>query len=234
MFNRMRANLTLTPLINILNESGSQDSSMFESRHINGYLGYKFRSRSIGLPVEGVYEVTVTKDHFGYNIAAELGYGDALYILCIPTDCKRIIGRFSIPELDIEMEGEVEGKDANNFIQIFKTMYDRRDKSSQGYMNCKYNVLDIKRDHLQGMLSCNTIVIKDQKQRKNTTLNPILNEITLEKQNRTGREKDMIVFSSKGNANKVRIEINIEEIVQLTNQFGQFHIETYEARIFKF
>lgn len=128
MFNRIRANLTLTPLIDILNESGTNDTSKFRNIHINGYLGYKFRSRSIGLPVEGVYEVTVTKDHFGFNIAAELGWGDALYILCIPTDCRRIIGRFSIPQLNIEMEGEVKGKDANNFIQTFKLMYDRRER----------------------------------------------------------------------------------------------------------
>lgn len=234
MFNRIKANIMLTPLIDILNESGSEDPCMFENRHINGYLGYKFRSKSSGLHVDGVYEVTITKDHFGYNIAAELGYGDSIYVLCIDNDCRRIIGMVSIPELNVHVEGEVNSKEASTLINIFKKMYDNRDKSSQGYGSSKYNVSDIKRDHLQGMLSCRTIVIKDQKQRNNTTLNPTLNEISFEKQNRTGRVKDMIVFSSKGNVNEVRIEINVEDIVQLTNQFGQFIIETYEARVFNF
>lgn len=130
MLSRIRANLTLKPLMDILVENGSKDLSQFESRHINGYIGYKFRSKSIGLPVEGIYEVTVTRDHFAYNIAAELGYEDALYILCISPDCKKIIGRFSIPKLNIYMEGTVSGKDANKFIQTFKLMYDRRERTT--------------------------------------------------------------------------------------------------------
>lgn len=234
MFKRKKNNEILEPINKILDESGvsaREDSSIFEKTGVNGNFGCKFRSRGINLPLKGTYEVTITKDFLAYYIYANNQLGEALYELCIPVDCKKILGRISIPRKRVFIDGEIDISEAKDLIDIFVKMYYSRYEYGKFEISNQYGIFDMSKKELllKRMLSYKKIVLLEQMNYKCETLERDSYEISFE---RNIRKKDMIVMKNIKNK-KERIEINIEDIYHVGVQYMQFVIEAYGIKYFE-